>query len=311
MRFLSSRRSRIAAALLIAGVAALIIAAERYRRHDFTDYFVARRGRLAAADVTFRDGGDGWERFDVAVRNDRGVTTTAILQVPADWQGAPLPAFIILAGLETNKRAIEYVGETGDVVLLGLDYPYEGKRSHLGAFEFIARLPRMRRAILDTPSAVHLGVDLLLSRPEVDPSRIVLVGGSIGALLGPVSVAVEPRIAGGAFLFGAGNLEQLVAANISAPGPVAHAGAAVISLLTSPVEPTKYVGAISPRPVFMLSGTFDRRMPEACSRALHEAAREPRTIRWIEADHVHVRSSRFQALVRSELVEWLTETGFL
>jgi dienelactone hydrolase len=38
-------------------------------------------------------------------------------------------------------------------------------------------------------------VDLVLSRPEVDPSRVVLVGRSFGGLLAPRGASGEPRLA--------------------------------------------------------------------------------------------------------------------
>ena len=257
-------------------------------------------------------GTNGPDRLrDTGGAHDTGRVHDAGTAGPVSGGIQPGPAFILLAGLRTNKRAIEYIEDVGNVVMLALDYPYEGKRSQLGAGEFLARLPRMRRAVLDTPAVVTMAVDFLMSRPEVDRSRIVLVGGSIGALVGPAAVATEPRIAGAAFLFGAGDLETLIAANIPAPRWVASMGAWLASLVTSPIEPTKYIGQISPRPVFMLSGRFDQRMPESCSRALHDAADAPRTIRWIETEHVHVRTERFQQLVRTEFEAWLRAKGFL
>jgi len=325
MRLMGSRRFRVIAATLLVVLTALFASVETYRRHDFTDYFLQRKGRLAAADISFREQGDGWQRFDVTLRDDRGIEIDAILQVPAadadsgrtvitgrtGADAQPATTLLVLAGVRTNRHSIEFVEDVNPLVLLFIDYPYEGKRSRLSAGEFLTALPRIRRAILDTPAAVTLAVDFLMTRTEVDKSRIVLVGGSFGALIGPAATACEPRIAGAAFLFGAGDLKTLMAANIPAPRWAASAGAGLGSLLTSPVEPTKYIGHIAPRPVFVLSGTFDERIPESCSRALHNAAGEPKTIRWIEADHLQITSETLQSLVRSEFETWLRETGFL
>jgi hypothetical protein len=339
MRLFSARRSRVVTASLIAGFTALAAASELYRRHNFTGYFEARRGTLAGADITFRESGDGWERFDVVLRNDRGVEIDAILQVPAaggDPAGAserstpptdtarevdpaldahdaaprPSTTLLVLAGVRTNRRSIESIERADSLVMLFIDYPYEGKRSKLGAVEFLAAIPRIRRAILDTPAAVNLATEFLMTRPEVDRTRILLVGGSFGALVGPVAAACEPRIAGAAFLFGAGDLAALMAANIDAPRILAWPAARALALLTSPVEPTKYIGQIAPRPVFLLNGRFDERIPESCSRALHDAAGEPKRIRWIAAEHLQIHSDRLRSLVRSEFEAWLLDNGF-
>jgi hypothetical protein len=55
----------------------------------------------------------------------------------------------------------------------------------------------------------------------------------------------------------------------------------------------------------MLNGTGDPRMPERCSRLLHEAAGEPKRVRWIDAGHVNIRSEEFHDLVSRELADWL------
>jgi hypothetical protein len=61
----------------------------------------------------------------------------------------------------------------------------------------------------------------------------------------------------------------------------------------------------------MLNGTGDPRMPEHCSRRLHEAAREPKTIRWIDAGHVNIRTVEFHRLVSRELADWMVANGLV
>ena len=53
------------------------------------------------------------------------------------------------------------------------------------------------------------------------------------------------------------------------------------------------------------------RMPVASSRRLHAAAGEPKTIRWIDAGHVDIRSREFHGKVRDELVAWLVTSGLI
>jgi len=52
-------------------------------------------------------------------------------------------------------------------------------------------------------------------------------------------------------------------------------------------------------------------MPEHCSRRLHEAAREPKTICWLEAGHVNIRAREFHRLVGRELVDWMVANGLV
>jgi dienelactone hydrolase len=268
------------------------------------------RGALTLVDTTSSERRDGYQFHTLSLGNDRGVVTTAGLKTPA-VSGRRHPALVILGGLRTGSRTIEYLGDTGAMVLLALDYPYEGKRERLSAREFVAALPRMRRAVIETVPAVSMGVDYLLSRDDVDPDRIALVGGSLGAVFVPAAAASDHRIAAAAILFGAGDIEHLLRANIDLPGWLAAPAAWAGAVLTSPVEPLKYVADISPRPLLMLNGIGDPRVPSECTQRLHATAREPKTTRWIEAGHVSVRDREFHERVRAVLVDWLTEHGYM
>ena len=83
------------------------------------------------------------------------------------------------------------------------------------------------------------------------------------------------------------------------------------SVLVSPLEPTKYVGRIAPRPVFFLNGTGDAAMPVACAQALHDAAGEPKTVTWLDLGHVDIRSREFHGRVLEEFLAWLREIEFI
>ncbi|MCK5407820.1 MAG: prolyl oligopeptidase family serine peptidase, partial [Candidatus Krumholzibacteria bacterium] len=178
-------------------------------------------------------------------------------------------------------------------------------KSGLSPGEFIRAIRPIRRAVIDTPPAAMLGVDYLLGREDVDPERIILVGGSVGAVFVPAVAATDTRIAAAVMLFGAADIQTLLSANINATRWIAGPASWLGAVLTSPVEPAKYVADITPRPVFMLNGTGDPRMPEYCSRLLHETAKEPKSIRWIDAGHVNIRSKEFHSLVSRELAAWL------
>jgi fermentation-respiration switch protein FrsA (DUF1100 family) len=153
-----------------------------------------------------------------------------------------------------------------------------------------------------------LAVDYLLARPDVDPDRIVLVAGSVGALFAPAVAATDSRIAAVVLLFGGGDIQSLL--NHIAREDLAwftRPGAWLGKALTCPVEPLHHIGAISPRPIFMLNGTEDLGIPEHNTRLLFEAANEPKTLRWIDAGHVVLSDERFHQQVTQELVDWLIE----
>lgn len=294
------------------GVVALVVivylGGEWYRHRDAP--FARMRGELTLVETVASEARGDYEFRTLTLGNARGIVTRARLKAPVASK-RPHSAVVILGGLGTAERTVDYLGDTHDLVLLALDYPYQGKRKRLGAVEFVTVLPRMRRAVLETVPAVSMGVDYLLSRDDVDPERIILVGGSLGAMFVPAAAATDGRVAAAAILFGAGDIERLLRSDLDLPGwlaaPVAWAGA----VLTAPVEPLDYVADVSPRPLLMVNGTGDPRMSVECARLLHEKAREPKKIRWIDAGHVGVRDREFHERVREELVDWFVEQGFL
>ena len=306
-----ARRLRRAGAVLagmLVAVAATYLAGEWYKGRDFLSWFRDQKAPLIEVRETVVAEAPGHRVVHVELTDTRGLEAEGYLRVPGSASG-PWPALLILGGVRTGKRVVDFVGDTGDWLVLGLDYPYAGRRSGLGRLEFIAALPAMRRAVLDTVPAGMLAVDYLVSRPDVDPGRIVLAGGSFGALLAPALGAADERISAVAIFFGAGDLDALIGANLDLTWPIEPVATWLGSVIVSPLEPLKYVGRISPRPVFMLNGTEDVAMPVRCSSALHDAAREPKTVVWLDLGHVDIRSEEFHSRVIAEFVHWLRAIG--
>jgi len=283
---------------------------EIYRCRDYQSDFISQKGRLVSTKETLLYHRSTDSLVQIQLEGDNGIEVEGYLRIPSSTDG-PHPALIILGGLGTGKRVLDYIENTDGLVLLALDYPYRGKTRKLRWWEFLANLPGMRRAILNTPPAVMLCVDYLEARRDIDRSRIILIGGSLGALFVPAIAAADPRISGVALLFGAGDLQSLLRTNISVPEPIASIVSWIGAILVSPVEPLKYIDRVSPRPLFMLNGTGDTRMPSRCSRLLYDKAGPPKTIVWIPAEHLHVSSNKFHDRVRKELEVWLVQNKIL
>ncbi len=310
----SKRRKRIRRlAFRLAIIGVLIVAAymgvTHYRARDYLSYFREHKGRLVSSvESPPEPRGDG-AIHRVTLQNDRGLEVDAFVKIPRA-SAAPRAAIVTLGGLRGGVHALEYVEDTGDFIVLAMDYPFEGRRSGLSTWEVLRQVPAMRRAVLDTPSATMLGVDYLYQRPDVDRDRIVLIGGSLGALFAPAVAAADDRITALALLFGAGDLFTLVDANLPLPALVRRPVAWSLSAVVSPLEPLKYIGRVAPRPVFMLNTTGDPRIPDRCSRLLQTAAGEPKTVRWIDKGHVHVRDKNFRQDVLVAVQAWLANIGY-
>jgi dienelactone hydrolase len=274
------------------------------------DHFLARKSELVTVtERVVRKQADSTILL-VTLEDERAIQVEGYLKVPD--RGGPLhPVLIALGGAGTGRRSMDYLGDTRDWLVLALDYPYRGETEDMTYWEYVSIVPEARRAMLDTVPAGMLAVDYLWRRGDVDRNRIVLAGGSFGALFSPALAAADERISAVAILFGAGHLQDVISANLRMPWPLRPALSWVGSVLVSPVEPLKYVHRVSPRPIFMLCATEDEAMPEHCTRALIDKAGEPKTVRWLPLGHVQITSSEFHQQVLDECARWLQEIGFV
>jgi len=134
---------------------------------------------------------------------------------------------------------------------------------------------------------VLAAVDYLLSRPDVDPQRIGILGGSLGAATAIRAAArstyLKVVVAESAFT----SLEDGVASSFAvfsglpafpfAPLTVVFAQWQT-GLRISEVRPIDDIPSIAPRPVFIIHGTDDDLIPVEQGLRLYEAAGEPKEL---------------------------------
>ena len=192
-------------------------------------------------------------------------------------------ATVILAHGRGGERSLmlpdaNYLHKDGFSVLM-FDFRYrgesEGGESTLGAKE---------------PWDIEGAVDYLKTRSDIDPGRIGVQGGSLGAVSAILAAAGTPEIKG-------------VVAEIpfkDLPSAIGHAfehpkeGVGLPSFPFAPVSkffcelrlgvdldavsPVSVIGKISPRPVFLIDDLEDDVFPSNSVEALYEAAREPKEL---------------------------------
>jgi dienelactone hydrolase len=148
------------------------------------------------------------------------------------------------------------------------------------------------------------GLDLLLARPDVDPSRVAYVGHSFDAAVGAKLAAVEKRIgsfvlmAGGfsdeEYLFDPDNAEMVEVRK--------REGDERIHELFRRFpwdDPVHYIPHSAPAAVFLQYGRFDQPIPERVARRDFAKFGEPKHIGFYDAGH------ELNAAARRDRVHWL------
>jgi fermentation-respiration switch protein FrsA (DUF1100 family) len=133
----------------------------------------------------------------------------------------------------------------------------------------------------------HAALDYLLSRPGVDPGRIVAFGQSLGGAIGIVLAAERTEIRGLATDGGFDSYRAVASWHIrNNPLLLCSAWWVPSLLMSGGYDPIDYIGRIAPRPVLIIHGTHDEIVDPRMAERLYEAAGQPREIWMVDgADH--------------------------
>jgi dienelactone hydrolase len=308
-------------------MAVAVIAYVYLYTQDFQDYFQERRGILTQVSVDPIGSDTFFEKSWLRLENRDGFNVLCGMLVPKKVPGfsagrdsaetveirtqVPVekryPAIVLLGGKATGKYAVDYALDIQDVIIVAPDYPYEPKPSY-SFMEFALDLPEMRQAIIDMIPSVMLIIDYLWQRPDVDTSKIVMLGYSFGAPFVPCILAHDRRVAVAAMVYGGGDMGSLISHNVARyEGAVASEFVGQVSgLLLRPLEPLRFVDDISPIPLVMINGAHDEQVPRENTLMLYRAARQPKKLIWIESRHVHPKNveltQRIVQTLKTELV---------
>lgn len=141
----------------------------------------------------------------------------------------------------------------------------------------------LRLSVID----LRRGIDYLQQRPECDPKRIGYVGLSFGSFLGSMLVGADERVRAAALIVSGADWPVFFAGSDALLPGIEHRPERyryALELL-APIDPKRWIGRASPRPLLMINGTRDLAIPTASAQALHEAARRPKQVVWYEGDH--------------------------
>jgi hypothetical protein len=301
---INRRRQVVAAALLaVVSIALLLLVATGNGREPDS------APQLTGADLE-RIGERGrYSHYRVTLRTSTGRNATGQLLVPGDT--GTFPGVLLNNGRELDSDALRYLPpEFGNVVVLSLDYPHEIPYQ-ISISDFLLRTRRLQRGADMIAPLFSLGGAYLASRDDVDAERIALVATSFAVPFAVRAAAFDQTFRDVALVYGAGDMGGVLAENLAIRPRALRKP--VARLMVSPfrhLEPERWVGRISPRPLIMVNGMDDPQMPRAAVEALYEAASEPKVMIWMRTGHLMPNDSvLIRALVDTTLDRLPTLVG--
>lgn len=198
-------------------------------------------------------------------------------------------------------RALAHEG----VAALFVKMPYYGpRRQPESKARMVSIDPRetvrgMTQAVLDVRQATAW----LASRPEIDASRLGILGISLGGITAGLAASAEPRLQNICLILAGGDIGE-VAWNSPHMNKLRERWEAdggskeTLVELIRPVDPVTYAGNVRGRRVLMLNATHDEVIPMACTESLWNALGRPEIV-WWDAGHYSAAMFITQGLARS------------
>lgn len=225
-------------------------------------------------------------------------------QTPGDW-ALPFEAITVTAA-DGLRLAGWYIPTQNGAVIMA-QHGYKGNRAEMlneaamfHAHGYGVLLTSVRAHDYSEGEQVTFGYremqdleawyQFLLTRPEVDPERLGILGNSMGGSLVIQYAAQNPQIKALAANCAFSSLEDTVNVSIKSitglpPFPFAPLilwwGEQESGLSASDINAKVWISTLSPRPVFLMQGGADNVVSSDSGQRLYDAAGEPKTL-WFE-----------------------------
>jgi len=229
--------------------------------------------------------------YKVTYHSTNGEKVPALLFLPKHAK-TPMPVVVLQHGLNRSKEDMLTGPMKAGLVQAGfagfaIDAALHGERKAAGKGPMTAFFSADKTPIYQTVADVRRGLDYLATVPEVDVKRIGYYGVSMGGMLGALVAGLDTRIKAPVLVVAWGDygtlletsdlLKQATSSTLLTPE--------LVRQFMADVDPIYFVGHISPRPVLMQNGKTDTYVPPAAAEPLHNAAKEPKLIRWYPGGH--------------------------
>ena len=230
----------------------------------------------------------------LTLRGARGATVPLYVMLPAAASAQQkAPGVVLLHGkggsIEDMVVAAQYLAAQGYASLIPEIVGHGARRTADSPSLFGGKPGPLRDGLIESIQDIRRALDYFVAQPEVDARRIGLMGVSLGAIMGSITTAVEPRIVTCVLVVGGADWRVMLAQSQEPDArrrrEQSGAPTAKELALLDDVDPKNFAGHIAPRPALLINGRKDDIVPGDAARALFAAAKEPKKQIWLDSDH--------------------------
>ena len=248
-----------------------------------------------------------WTLHDITYPSPKGGPVAAYLVVPRG-KG---PFAAVLFGHWGNGTRAEFIPEAkiyarAGAVSLIPDYPWDRPQPWRKTPDHFDKPDLDREAEIQAVVDLRRGMDVLLTRADVDPKRLAYVGHSYGAQWGSILSAVDRRMKTSVLMAGVAETADIFLRNqdpdladLRKNQPFGQLEKYV--QVTSELDALRFVGHAAPVTLLLQFANFERYFDKTSEQHYVETASEPKKVLWYDTGH---ELNDPQAL--RDRYEWLT-----
>ncbi|MFH2001882.1 MAG: hypothetical protein ABIK28_19520 [Planctomycetota bacterium] len=251
---------------------------------------------------------DGVKAYDISYASPKGGRVTAYLVVP---EGKGPFAGLVFGHWGPGNRT-EFLPEAtlyaqaGAVSIL-VDYPWVRPAPWRRNLQNFSHAEEDHETYVQAVVDLRRGMDLLSTRPGVDPSRLAYVGHSYGAQWGAILSAVDDRIKAVVLMGGVPDLASIYLENddpdmVDLRAIVPKEELENYLRVNASTDAIHYVPLAAPTPLLFQFARHERYFNEEAMKRYAQAASEPKKVKWYDTGH---DLNDVQALI--DRSEWLQE----
>ena len=248
---------------------------------------------------------------DVTLELTRQAPIRFTVSLPEASEAEGLPVVVLFGGFRTGREAMKHLPELGRNAVITYEYPVD--RARWKEASALERLWLMERASRATPRQLATLAAWTATQAWADPSRVTLVGVSLGALLLPAAQRLAQSsghwLGSSALVYGGAETRRLVLANLEIePDWLRRAAAELATIIARPIEPGEHLPHLQGA-FLLINGRHDKRVPIESAQRLHELAPEPKQVVVLESGHIDPNDTALLAEILTVAGDWLRARG--
>jgi len=205
----------------------------------------------------------------------------------------PVPCVLLLHGYGGDKESystpMAMLMAPQGIAVMAIDARLHGERAQDGVGMWSQDLRMTLEAMVKTVIDNRRALDYLDSRADIVHDRYMLLGISMGGILGAILGPVDERVKSAVLIVAGGRLDTMfLRSDFPAVAALREAGVTgeMLAQYLYRIEPLNFIGHFAPRPLLFVNGTEDKIIPRENAEMLHQAACEPKQLVWYEGGHI-------------------------